>query len=72
MSDVAEYINEMKRLQENAVKVQQILSTIVDLDVSNLSSLFEKFGRNQIWFKDFQSVTGFYHWRKRHAKSYQS
>ncbi|XP_057304179.1 uncharacterized protein LOC130641404 isoform X3 [Hydractinia symbiolongicarpus] len=33
MSDVAEYINEMKRLHENAVKVQEILSKILDLDV---------------------------------------
>lgn len=35
MSDVAEYINEMKRLHENAVKVQEILSKILDLDVSS-------------------------------------
>ena len=35
MTDVAEYINEMKRLHENAVKVQEIISNITDLqDVS--------------------------------------
>lgn len=32
MADVAEYINEMKRLQENAYKVQMILNNIVGLD----------------------------------------
>jgi len=32
MTDVAEYINEMKRLHENAMKVQEILSCIIDLD----------------------------------------
>ena len=36
MSDVAEYINEMKRLHENARQVDDILDNIVDIDVSNL------------------------------------
>ena len=35
MSDVAEYINEMKRLHENALKVDEILNGIVfDTEVS--------------------------------------
>ncbi|XP_047137719.1 uncharacterized protein LOC100207358 isoform X2 [Hydra vulgaris] len=39
MSDVAEYINEMKRLHENAQKVQEILNKIVDLnDAMNVFS----------------------------------
>ena len=33
MTDVAEYINEMKRLHENAIKVQEILNNIIDLNV---------------------------------------
>ncbi|XP_066931224.1 uncharacterized protein [Clytia hemisphaerica] len=33
MTDVAEYINEMKRLHENAVKVQEILNNVVYIDV---------------------------------------
>lgn len=34
MSDVAEYINEMKRLHENARQVDDILESIIDMDVS--------------------------------------
>jgi len=34
MTDVAEYINEMKRLHENAVKVQEILNNVIYIDVS--------------------------------------
>eukprot|EP00794_Sanderia_malayensis_P017600 gene17600-19353_t len=32
MADVAEYINEMKRLHENALRVEEILGSIEDLD----------------------------------------
>ena len=38
MTDVAEYINEMKRLHENAVKVQEILNNVIYIDVSLASS----------------------------------
>ena len=34
MTDVAEYINEVKRLHENALRVQEILGSIEDLEVS--------------------------------------
>lgn len=40
MTDVAEYINEMKRLHENAVKVQEIISNIAYLDVRCRQTLF--------------------------------
>ena len=40
MTDVAEYINEMKRLHENAVKVQEILNNVVYIDVSFSRNLF--------------------------------
>ena len=34
MTDVAEYINEVKRLHENALRVQEILGSMEDLEVS--------------------------------------
>ena len=36
MTDVAEYINEMKRLHENALRVQEILGSIEDLEVMSV------------------------------------
>ena len=45
MTDVAEYINEMKRLHENAVKVQEILNNVVYIDVRSFFNFSHfKFG----------------------------
>ena len=43
MSDVAEYINEMKRLHENARQVDEIIDSIIDMDVSRVLRITSNF-----------------------------